>query len=277
MHTLSLVRRFAHSSVHHQTRLNIEHLVEDYLTRPPQRERLRLSTLVSFGQPVSEQSVLDSVNYVLSEIPRRLATRVRSMENLPFIVGMNPFMSRILDGHASSFHRLATYPKVITLDQNEEFTTELERLVNSHVDDIPQMAKGYAVHHAGVHYRFSTPHSLQECSRYLTPEQTSQFLDGAIRNRIAVRLIAEQHIALSRALQHPDSMKDRVGVIDLKCRPIDLIRCDTFYTALLSLDHISFSTCGSFVKELCSATMGASPEIEVDGSPDATFAYVVVS
>ena len=145
MRTPSLVRRFAHSSVNQQTRSNVEHLVEDYLTRPSQH--LRLSTLVSFGQPTTEQSVLDSVNYVLSEIPRRLATRVRSMENLPFIVGMNPFMSRILDIHASSFHRIATYPKVTTLEENDKFTAELERLVNSHVDDIPQMAKGYAHHH----------------------------------------------------------------------------------------------------------------------------------
>jgi len=76
---------------------------------------------------------------------------------------------------------------------------------------------------------FLMPHSLQECSRYLTPEQTSQFLDGAIRSRIAVRLIAEQHIALSRALQHPDSMKDHVGVIDLKCRPMDLIQYEISY------------------------------------------------
>jgi hypothetical protein len=58
---------------------------------------------------------------------------------------MNPFMSRVLDVHASSFHRIATYPKVTTLKQNEEFTAELERLVNSHVDDIPQLAKGYAL------------------------------------------------------------------------------------------------------------------------------------
>jgi len=145
MRTLSLVRRFSHSSVDQQTRSNVEHLVEDYLTRPSRR--LRLSTLVSFGQPVTKQSVLDSVNYVLSEIPRRLATRVRSMENLPFIVGMNPFMSRILDVHASSFGRIATYPKVTTLEENEKFTAELERLVNSHVNDIPQMAKGYAYHY----------------------------------------------------------------------------------------------------------------------------------
>lgn len=44
--------------------------------------------------------------------------------------------------------------------------------------------------------------------------------------------MAEQHIALSRALQHPDSMKDHVGVIDLKCRPMDLIRYGIFYVVL---------------------------------------------
>jgi 26S proteasome regulatory subunit T1 len=224
MRTLSLVRRLSHSSVGRQNRLDAERLVEHFLTRPSQC--LRLSTLVSFGQQVTEKSILDSVNYVLSEIPRRLATRVRSMESLPFIVGMNPFMSRILDVHTSSFYRIATYPKVTTLEQNEEFTAELEKLVDSHADDIPQMAKGYVLYCTN-HSRFSIPHSLQECSRYLTPEQTSRFLDGAIRNRIAVRLIAEQHIALSRALQHPGSMKNHVGVIDLKCRPMDLIRCDT--------------------------------------------------
>jgi 26S proteasome regulatory subunit T1 len=140
MRAPSLLRRFVHSSADHQTRLNLEHLVEDYLSRPS--HRLRLSTLVSFGQPVTEQSVLDSVNYILSEIPRRLATRVCSMENLPFIVGMNPFMSRILDVHASSFYRIATYPKITTLEQNEEFTAVLGSLVDSHADDIPQMAKG---------------------------------------------------------------------------------------------------------------------------------------
>lgn len=72
-------------------------------------------------------------------------------------------------------------------------------------------------------------------------------------------------------------MKDRVGIIHLKCRPVDLIRCDTFYVPLPFRDHTSCSTCGSFVKELCSATMGVSPEFVVDGSPSTTFAYVVDS
>lgn len=58
----------------------------------------------------------------------------------------------------------------------------------------------------------------------MSPEEVSAFLDGAIRNRIAVRLIAEQHVALSHALDNPDWKDDRVGVIDMKCKPADLIR-----------------------------------------------------
>lgn len=58
----------------------------------------------------------------------------------------------------------------------------------------------------------------------MTPEEVSAFLDGAIRNRIAVRLIAEQHIALSHDLENPEWQEDRVGVINMKCKPANLIR-----------------------------------------------------
>lgn len=98
--------------------------------------------------------------------------------------------------------------------------------------------------------------SFQECSRYMSPEDISSFLDAAIRNRLAVRLLAEQHIAISRDLQHPEqASSDHVGVVELACSPKKMIRM-----------------VGSFVSELCEATLGASPEIIIDGEVDATFA-----
>ena len=99
--------------------------------------------------------------------------------------------------------------------------------------------------------------SFQECSRYLTPGEISNFLDAMIRNRITVRLIAEQHVALTRALQESSShtAKDYIGVVNPACSPKDMIRM-----------------CGSFVTELCEATLGASPRIVVDGETDASFA-----
>ena len=101
--------------------------------------------------------------------------------------------------------------------------------------------------------------SFQECSRYMSPTQISNFLDGAIRNRISVRLIAEQHIALSRALKNPleEHNITHNGIVNMKCSPSDMVRM-----------------CGSFVGELCEATLGTSPPLVINGHEDAAFPCV---
>jgi 26S proteasome regulatory subunit T1 len=88
----------------------------------------------------------------------------------------------------------------------------------------------------------------------MTPIQISDFLDGTIRNRISVRLIAEQHIAISQAIRSPQPPTN-IGVVDLHCSPIKTIK-----------------SCESFVKELCDATLGESPSVVIDGHTDCTFA-----
>lgn len=95
--------------------------------------------------------------------------------------------------------------------------------------------------------------SFQECAKYLTNAQITEFLDGAIRNRISVRLIAEQHISLSRAIFEPGHYNP--GIVHANCSPADMVRM-----------------CGSFVSELCNATLGAAPAITIDGDKEAEFA-----
>ncbi|KAF9452806.1 26S proteasome subunit P45 [Macrolepiota fuliginosa MF-IS2] len=203
---------------------------------------INLSQLLSFGRPVTPDSVLASVSYTLAELPRRLATRVRTLETLPFIVGTNPYITKTLNAYKDSFTWLATHTPVTTLAQNEIFVEKLAEIVQYHANDIPTMAKGF-----------------QECSRYMSPTQISSFLDRAIRNRISVRLIAEQHITLSKALSNALDVNNYVGVVDAQCSPHQMIRM-----------------CSSFVSELCEATLGTSPEIIVDGDVNATFPYVPV-
>lgn len=119
----------------------VSDLLSKYASISPLRQ-LNLDTLLSFGRPLNPDSVLASVNYALSEIPRRLATRIRSIEALPFIVGTNPYVTNILNAHRESFRWLATYPPVTSLAENEKFAELLEGLVQSHANDIPTMAKG---------------------------------------------------------------------------------------------------------------------------------------
>lgn len=115
-------------------------LLAEFASHPPMP--LKLSTLLSFGRPLSEESVMQSVDYVLTEVPRLFGLRVRNLEALPFIVGMNPFIARILSAHRRAFQVLATFPAVKTLEENVQFTRQLEALVQAHANDIPLMAKG---------------------------------------------------------------------------------------------------------------------------------------
>lgn len=82
------------------------------------------------------------MQYVLREIPRRLATRVRHLEALPFIVGTNPYVANTLNSYRECFQYLATYPPVNNLDENEALATEVENIVAKHANDVPTMAKG---------------------------------------------------------------------------------------------------------------------------------------
>jgi hypothetical protein len=65
--------------------------------------------------------------------------------NLQF-VGMNPFISKTLNGYRQSFQDLATSPPVTDMQSNQEFTRRLEDLVRSHANDIPVLAKGYVAY-----------------------------------------------------------------------------------------------------------------------------------
>lgn len=103
---------------------------------------ISLSKLLSFGRPLTNASVLDSVQYALHEIPRRLATRVRHLEALPFIVGTNPYVANTLNAYRESFKLVATYPAVKNMQDNDAFAAVLEDLVAHHANDIPTMAKG---------------------------------------------------------------------------------------------------------------------------------------
>ena len=104
---------------------------------------LNLSQLLSFGRPVSPDSVLASVSYSLYELPRRLATRVRFLESLPYIVGTNPYVSDTTKAFRESFYSLATHPPVRNLEENDAFVQMLSDIVQQHANDIPTMAKGY--------------------------------------------------------------------------------------------------------------------------------------
>lgn len=185
-------------------------------------------------------------------MPARLAHRIQSLRNLPFIVVSNPHVSQI---HSNYLHSLSTLlpwaeREISSLEDEVRFTEVMADLVQTHSNTISILARGFL-----------------EARKYISPKDVTVFLDEHLRARIGTRLIAEQHLALHMSSQpHQELMPedeepspDIIGVIDTKLRPAKIIR------------H-----CENIVGEICELNYGVRPSVVINGEPDYSFAHVPV-
>ncbi len=232
-------------------------LLNDYLTLQP--TTLTLSSLLTHGpqpgQVPTISQLIESAEFTRRELPVRLARRVGGFRSLPFIVGSNPYIQRIARLYSQSFETLAQFPEIVDLEDHDRFVDLLESLVDDHSDNIPTLARGFL-----------------ECRKYMDSRDVSAFLDAAIHSRIAIRLIAEQHLSLSGIFHDdrraqakgerwkPDPDRESViGVVDTKLNAARMVRM-----------------CGQFVHGLCEGTLGTAPELELEGDLDSTYIGVPV-
>ena len=199
--------------------------------------------------PLTTQQLLNSANFTLSILPARLAHRIQSLQNLPFIVVSNPHISKI---HANYIHSLSTLlpwakHEITSLEDEIKFTEVMADLVQTHSNTISILARGFL-----------------EARKYISPREVTRFLDEHLRARIGTRLIAEQHLSLHFSSQpHAEIMHESdeapgfIGVIDTKLKPARIV------------DH-----CANIVGEICELKYGVRPSVVINGEPDYSFAHV---
>ncbi|KAF9123676.1 hypothetical protein BGW39_008789 [Mortierella sp. 14UC] len=212
---------------------------------------------------------LQMARYARKELPVRLARRVKSIQNLPFIIGTNPYIKRVYRLYYDAFQALTAFQEEIRDKEDlDRFAEVLRGLVESHADVIPMLSQGFL-----------------ECKKYMNTADIQTFLDEMIRSRIGIRLIAEQVIALRAqttdddkeegepprvdknnsgsnktvAAVDQDPTSQVIGVVHTQLRPAELVK-----------------DCASFVQELCNVNYGSSPDVVINGQTDATFTYVPV-
>ena len=103
--------------------------------------------------------------------------------------------------------------------------------------------------------------AMIDSSRYLAQPQLNRFMDDMLRTRIGRRVLAEQHILLSREFDEPTNTRashcTRIGIVDSNCHAGHLLK-----------------KCISLAQEAVDRVHGQVPEVVVDGYPDVTFLYV---
>jgi len=215
---------------------------------------ISLRQLMVFGRSLTEARLISSANYVRTELPTRLAHRIRDMQTLPYVVVTNPHISQVYELYYKAFESLRRVREIKSLDDNEKFCKKISQTLQEHLTVIPKLAMG-----------------VLECRDLMKPEDMDKFMNTILRSRISRRVIAEQHLALTETFHSPWHFPDAqptpttqtefVGEVFLKCNAREVV-----------------TKCFTAVETLCAATYGPNtilPAIKLSGHLDATFPYIL--
>jgi pyruvate dehydrogenase kinase 2/3/4 len=222
-------------------------VLDTYAYQPVNTVTLR--QLIVFGRNITKERLLKSGNYVRTELPIRLAHRIRGFQNLPFIVGTNPHIAMVYDLYWSAFEKLRKIPTIRDMDENDEFCNTLKDLLKEHLVVIPQLSMG-----------------MSECSNHLLPDQLDKFMSIMLRSRISRRVLAEQQINLTENwhdhgyIYGADGLGDsiNIGIVSTQCNSKDIVE-----------------RCAYMTRNLCRLIYKVEPpEVIVDNHVDTSFAYI---
>ncbi|GJN86047.1 hypothetical protein PLIIFM63780_009624 [Purpureocillium lilacinum] len=212
---------------------------------------ISLRQLMVFGRSLTESRLISSANYVRTELPVRIAHRLRDMQQLPYVVVTNPHINDVYNLYYNAFDCFRKLKEVKTLEDNDRLCEIIAQNLKGHLTVIPKLAMG-----------------ILECGGLMDPKDLDNFMNTILRSRISRRVIAEQHLSLTETFNSPYfspgaklSESDFIGEIFIKCSAKEVIdRCAKAVTALAR------STNGPDA---------AVPEIHVVGHLDASFPYIL--
>lgn len=171
---------------------------------------------------------------------QRLAHRLQALRNLPYLIVLNPSISQIYSIYFNSFRVVSQINPPKTLEENDYIVEILEQLVSAHTDTIPILSRGF-----------------WEARQYISAEEVTSVLDKHLRARIGTRMLAENHIALTR----PIDPAHFIGAVEVDCNPAAILQ-----------------STATFVGDICDLKYGLVPHIEFDNQKGqaVTIPYVPV-
>ena len=198
--------------------------------------------------------MLSSANYLRTELPTRLAHRLRDMQTLPYVVVTNAHISHVYELYFKAFESFRKIKEIQNAKDNDLYCSVIAETLKEHLTVIPRLAMG-----------------VLECRDLMPPEEMDKFVNTVLRSRISRRVIAEQHIALTEAFNAQRGLGDAADSsrADNDVSGQVLLKCN----ARQVLEY-----CGAITKQVAKQAYAVEyqiPEIKVIGDLEATFPYVI--
>lgn len=126
---------------------------------------ISLRQLTFFGRTLTENRLITSANYVRTELPTRLAHRLRDMQTLPYVVVTNPHLANVYELYYRAFEKFRKVPEVKTIEDNNRFCDVVRDMLKEHLTVIPRLVM-----------------AVLEAQGLMKPEATDRFMMTMLRS-----------------------------------------------------------------------------------------------
>ncbi|WFD33654.1 putative protein kinase YGL059W [Malassezia cuniculi] len=214
--------------------------------------RMTLRQLILYGQSArrNSQLLMESANFVRTELATRMAHRIRDLQTLPMVVMSNQKLDDIYQHYWRTFESLRQLNRIETTEQNEQLVQQLSLILS------------------GLDNKLSLLVSIsQESSLYMRQSAVDVFIGRMLRSQISREILARQHMALW-AMQSDDAsmaMSSTIGVINTRLDVSELLRKSAYNATSLVAHDNGWSEDDDRL-----------PKVTFDGDLDVRMAYLPV-
>ncbi|KAG7191764.1 uncharacterized protein KQ657_002729 [Scheffersomyces spartinae] len=169
----------------YKIRSSLEGLIMHYSQR--KMTQMSIAGLYEQSEKLTSNFILQNANATIDKLLVYNARRLKEFRKLPYLVVLNPSISETYNQYLMTMSLLleASINPPLTLEANGDFCDLiLQKFIDIHADTLPVLSKGF-----------------EEVSIHLPQGVIKSFLDVHLRERIHMRLIAHQHMELSKTLQ----------------------------------------------------------------------------
>eukprot|EP00667_Euglena_gracilis_P015273 EG_transcript_15887 len=211
---------------------------------------LPIRSAFELAQGLDEAKLIQSAQFIARELPLRLAWTLRDFQALPFIVGVNPHITKLYADFSETFLALSSpemQAPIVTIEDEKRWTTRLNTLLKKNQNAISTLS-------AGIAEVRMLPETASVYFDYL-----NSFIEQFIHQRLARRTMAAFHTSLHQQFfdkKGPGQGSDWFGCFHTKCSPAKVVQ-----------------QCFDDVARIGHGVYGRSPKLTVIGDTTATFTF----
>lgn len=188
---------------HYKIRSNIELLIQEYASKPI--PPLTYDYLTHYKPPLSANEeymlTIKTINLLLSYTCRRL----NAIQKLPYVAAVNPSIEKSYSLYLKTLESLLSIEFPYALHDKDIIHGLLIEFLDDHQDTVETLSRG-----------------LEEIMDFLEKDTIFKFLDEHLRDRIAMKILATNHLAVSN--HNRDSDPNMIGTIHKALPVADMVK-----------------------------------------------------